>query len=154
MVFGSSRGDLTAPTGSPTPMDPYNKVAWVRGTVVNIGTEDGNRTTPLIKGSVYGGGENGHNYRNATVNILSGTIGIADKNPATGADEEWWDFSDAGRTDEENDALNAEYRAYRGNVYGAGSGTDTYKGAGGKEYHNPRAGIVGGSTVVNIKAVT
>ena len=139
MVFGSSRGDLSAPVDG---MDPYNKVAWVKRTNVTIGTEGGNRTTPLVRGSVYGGGENGHNYQNATVNVLSGTIGIPDKNPATGADEEWWDFG--------NDALNAEYRAYRGNVYGAGSGSDTYT-KDGKEYHNPRAGMVGGSTVVNIK---
>ena len=175
MVFGSSRGNIAAPEpvyftqaeiaaateGSPAYgkttsdiknyMDPYNKVAWVKRTNVTIGTEGGNRTTPLVRGSVYGGGENGHNYQNATVNVLSGTIGIPDKKPANGEAEEWWDFSDAGRTAEQNTALNAEYRAYRGNVYGAGSGTDTYKGAGGKEYHNPRAGMVGGSTVVNIK---
>lgn len=138
MVFGSSRGDLSAPVDG---MDPYNKVAWVKRTNVTIGTEGGNRTTPLVRGSVYGGGENGHNYQNATVNVLSGTIGIPDKNPATGEAEEWWDFG--------NDALNAEYRAYRGNVYGAGSGSDTYT-KDGKEYHNPRAGMVGGSTVVNI----
>ena len=158
MVFGSSRGDISAPTvleGSPAgtqPMDQNNRLAWVRATAVTIGTEGGNRTTPLVRGSVYGGGENGHNYQNATVNVLSGTIGVPDKKPANGeADEEWWDFSDAGRTAEQNESLNAEYRAYRGNVYGAGSGTDTYKGAGGKEYHNPRAGMVGGSTEVNIK---
>ena len=143
MVFGSSRGDIAAPTGSPTPMDPYNKVAWVRGTVVNIGTEGGDRTTPLIKGSVYGGGENGHNYRNATVNINSGTIGIADVIPGTETRDPWWDFG--------NESLNTEYRAFRGNVYGAGDGFDTYTGADGKEYHSPRAGMVGGSTVVNIK---
>ena len=142
MVFGSSRGDIAAPTGSSNPMDPYNKVAWVRATSVNIGTEGGDRTTPLIKGSVYGGGENGHNYRNATVNINSGTIGIADVIPGTVTPDPWWDFG--------NESLNTEYRAFRGNVYGAGDGFDTYT-LGGKEYHSPRAGMVGGSTVVNIR---
>ena len=157
MVFGSSRGDIAAPTvleGSPTgtqPMDQNNRLAWVRATAVTIGTEGGNRKTPLVRGSVYGGGENGHNYQNATVNILSGTIGIPDINPATGEAEEWWDFGAEGRTADQTAALNTEYRAYRGNVYGAGDGFDTYKGADGKKHHNPRAGMVGGSTVVNIK---
>ena len=139
MVFGSSRGDLSAPVDG---MDPYNKLAWVKRTNVTIGTEGGDRKAPLVRGSVYGGGENGHNYQNATVNILSGTIGVPDKNPATGEAEKWWDFG--------NDALNTEYRAYRGNVYGAGDGFDTYT-LGGKKHHNPRAGMVGGSTVVNIR---
>ena len=143
LVFGSSRGDISAPAGTPK-MDQYDRVAWVRGTVVNIGTEGSATTlnTPLIKGSVYGGGENGHNYQNANVNVYSGTIGIADKIPGTETPDPWWDFGD--------DARNEEYRSYRGNVYGAGSGSDTYTGADGKEYHNARAGMVGGSTVVNI----
>ena len=146
MVFGSSRGDISVPTGSPA-VDQYDRVAWVRGTVVNIGTKgtavnsDDYLTKPLIKGSVYGGGENGHNYQNAIVNINSGTIGIADKIPGTETPDPWWTVGDSD--------LDKEYRAYRGNVYGAGSGTDTYK-IDGKPYHNPRAGMVGGSTIVNI----
>ena len=176
MVFGSSRGDIAAPEpytvyytqaeidaateGTPAydkttsdvkssgTMDPYNKVAWVRATSVNIGTEGKTTedadflTSPLIKGSVYGGGENGHNYRNATVNINSGTIGIADVIPGTETPDPWWDFG--------NESLNTEYRAFRGNVYGAGDGFDTYT-LDDKQYHSPRAGMVGGSTVVNIK---
>ena len=143
LVFGSSRGDISAPAGTPK-MDQYDRVAWVRGTVVNIGNSETptDLTTPLIKGSVYGGGENGHNYQNANVNVYSGTIGIADKIPGTETPDPWWDFGDEDR--------NREYRDYRGNVYGAGSGSDTYTGADGKEYYNARAGMVGGSTVVNI----
>ena len=165
LVFGSSRGDISDPNtyftqeeidaateGTPaygkttddiksSGVDQYDRVAWVRGTVVNIGEQNGDRTTPLIKGSVYGGGENGHNYQNAAVNVYSGTIGIADVIPGTGTPDPWWDFGNAD--------LNEEYRAYRGNVYGAGSGSDTYT-KGGKEYNNPRAGMVGGSAVVNI----
>ena len=147
LVFGSSRGDISAPAGTPK-VDQYDRVAWVRGTVVNIGTKGtavespDYLTKPLIKGSVYGGGENGHNYQNANVNVYSGTIGIADKIPGTEDADPWWDFGTAD--------LNEDYRAHRGNVYGAGSGEDTYTGADGKEYYNARAGMVGGSTVVNI----
>ena len=159
MVFGSSRGDITAPTGTPA-LDPYDKVAWVRASNVTIGTDGGDRTTPHIKGSVYGGAENGHNYQNATVNVLSGTIGIPDIKPGTVDEPEpWWDFGTEGRSEEDRTKFNTEYRAYRGNVYGAGSGSDTYwvddnkdgKIDLGEEHHNPRAGMVGGSTVVNIK---
>ena len=147
LVFGSSRGDISAPAGTPK-VDQYDRVAWVRGTVVNIGTKGtavespDYLTKPLIKGSVYGGGENGHNYQNANMNVYSGTIGIADKIPGTEDADPWWDFGTAD--------LNEDYRAHRGNVYGAGSGEDTYTGADGKEYYNARAGMVGGSTVVNI----
>ena len=146
LVFGSSRGDISVPTGTPL-MDIYDHMAWVRATVVNIGTKGtavdspDYLTKPLIKGSVYGGGENGHNYQNANVNVYSGTIGIADNIPGTETIDPWWDF--------ENDSLNREYRAYRGNVYGAGSGSDTYI-KDGRAYYNPRAGMIGGSTVVNI----
>ena len=150
LVFGSSRGNLSKPVGSPRPMDPCDNVAWVYKTVVNIGTPKtdpeatDDLTTPLIKGSVYGGGENGHNYSNATVTINSGTIGVPDKDPATKEDEPWWNFNN-------NDSINKVVRASRGNVYGAGSGEDTYKGADGKRQYNPRAGMVGGSTVINIR---
>ena len=38
----------------------------------------------------------------------------------------------------------------RGNIYGAGCGTDTYTGTDGKEYYNPKSGLVGKNTYVNI----
>ena len=144
LVFGASRGDISRPEGSPTPIDPYLRVAWVNKTVVNIGTEGSGTdyTTPLIKGSVYGGGENGHNYSNATVNVYSGTIGIADKIPGTETPDPWWTVGD--------DDLDKNYRANRGNVYGAGSGSDTYTGDDGMQHYNPKTGMVGGSTTVNI----
>ena len=94
MVNGSSRGG----EGRPDESHIINGIAWVNESEVNIGT-DGEGTTltaPLIKGSVYGGGENGHNFANTYVNIYSGTIGT------TSGDYE------------------------HGNVYGAGCGTDTY----------------------------
>ena len=113
MIFGSSRGDVDEPGKRP------DFLAWVNNANVTIGTK--NETAgPLIRGSVYGSGENGHTYNNTLLNIYSGTIG----NPA-------------------------EYYEYRGNVYGAGCGTDTYTKSGQKLY-NPWAGIVRGNTEVNI----
>lgn len=96
MIFGSSRGDVGAPDAI------HDKLAWVYDTHVAIGdtTENATITTaaPLIRGSIYGGGENGHNFRNSYVRINGGTIGIPSE---------------------------ATY-AYRGNVYGGGCGTDKY----------------------------
>ena len=144
MVNGSSRGGITAPSGSPK-IDPYDKLAWVNNAVVNIGTEGSGTdfSTPLIKGSVYGGGENGHNSSNATVNMYSGTIGIAD------SEDPWFSFTDA--------TITKKALITRGNIYGAGCGTDTYtisvgEGDSKKDfvYHNPKAGMVGKNTYVNI----
>lgn len=129
MVNGASRGgegrafNLT---------HTLNQVAWVNESFVNIGTDGQgtNFTSPHITGSVYGGGENGHNYGNTTINVYSGHIG-----------------TDTG--DHEH-----------GNIYGAGCGTDTYKydvnGNGTyeddeKSFSNPLAGIIHGNSFVNIK---
>ena len=137
LVFGSSRGDLQKPTGSPA-VDPYDRVAWVNKSVVTIGTSGSGATlnTPLVKGSVYGGGENGHNSESATVNVYSGTIGV------TNTDDPWYSFTDKD--------LEKDVQLHRGNVYGAGSGTDTYTGDDGAEYWNQKSGMVGGNTFVNI----
>ena len=137
LVFGSSRGDLSKPTGTPA-ADPYDRVAWVNKSVVTIGTNGSGTTlnTPLIKGSVYGGGENGHNDESATVNVYSGTIGVTD------TADPWYYFTDK--------TLEKSVQLYRGNVYGAGSGSDTYTGDDGKKYYNPKSGLVGGNTFVNI----
>ena len=88
LVFGSSRGNLTKPVDG---VDPYDRVAWVKNSIVNIGTEGSGSvyTTPLIKGSVYGGGENGHNAEDATVNVYSGTIGITNVIPGTETADPW-----------------------------------------------------------------
>lgn len=153
MVFGSSRGDIAKP--EPTTLwvipvthqalkDPYDKMAWVERSVVSIGTENDATSGPDIKGSVYGGGENGHVFTHATVNIKSGTIGIVDEN------DPWYDFG--------NDEINQKAWITRGNVYGAGCGTDTYwddKNTNGvvddgEELHNAWAGCVIGNTNVNI----
>ena len=138
MVFGSSRGDVGAPG------DIHDQLAWVYDTHITIGTsgQGTTLTTPLIKGSIYGSGENGHTYHDAEVIIHSGTIGITDTSIDNGA----------------------EY-LYRGNVYGGGCGTDTYPtsekydsdGDGDIddddnyiEAFNPLAGIVYGDATVTI----
>ena len=145
MVNGSSRGDVAKPIptimGGPntyTPKDPYDKMAWVERSIVNIG-ETGT-TGPHIKGSVYGGGENGHVFTHATVNVKSGTIGIV---PKTGETQDpWLDFG--------TPTINEKAWITRGNVYGAGCGTDTYTGDDKKEHYNEWAGCVIGNTDVNI----
>ena len=127
MVFGSSRGDVAIPEGDPA-VDPNDRMAWVNSTHVTIGDANVD-TSPTIKGSVYGSGENGHTFQNTIVDIVKGTIGI---------------------TDPEEDG-GAAY-AYRGNVYGGGCGTDKYDSDGDetKDAYNPLAGIVRGTTTINI----
>ena len=129
MVNGSSRGGSGR---AYLQTHPLNEVAWVNESFVNIGTDgDGaNFSTPHITGSVYGGGENGHNYSNTTINIFSGHVG-----------------TDSGTHE-------------HGNIYGAGCGVDTYEydfdGNGTlsddeKSFYNPLAGIIHGNSYVNIK---
>ena len=171
LVFGGSRGDISDPNvyytqseadayntaqglnsgdaGYKTTndiknsgFDQYLRVAWVNKSVVNIGKVGNDRTTPLVKGSVYGGAENGHNYSSTTVNVNSGTIGITEKIPGTETDDPWWDFG--------TPELNEKYSIDRGNVYGAGSGADTYTDRKGNKHYNPKTGMVGGTAVVNI----
>ena len=128
MIFGSSRGS----EGDPAADANIDKIAWVGNTNVVIGTQSGtpDLTNPKIAGSVYGGGENGHNYKDGHVTVHSGTIGITDSNEDGGA----------------------RYST-RGNVYGGGCGTDTFdrgEGDNKKTYYNFNAGIVLGNTKVDI----
>ena len=129
MVFGSSRGDVAAP--GTDGVDPNDRMAWVYSTHVTVGDTDV-ETTPWIRGSVYGSGENGHTFQNAVIDIQKGTIGIA-------VGETVGDYSGAAYP-------------YRGNVYGGGCGTDKYDSDndGIKDSYNPLAGVVRGATTVNI----
>ena len=129
MVFGSSRGDVAAPAADG--VDPNDRMAWVYSTHVTIG-DTGVETTPWIRGSVYGSGENGHTFQNTIIDIKKGTIGIA-------VGETVGDYSGAAYP-------------YRGNVYGGGCGTDKYDSDndGDKDSYNPLAGVVRGATTVNI----
>ena len=134
MVFGSSRGDVGAPDAI------EDRLAWVYSTEVVIGTSGSDAGTQ-INGSVYGGGENGHNYQNSSVTVHSGTIGIAsgDDVVVTNADNSTTTY--------------ASYNyPYRGNVYGGGCGTDEYDSDndGSLDAYNPLAGIVRGNATVTI----
>ena len=98
--------------------------------IIGTQSETPDLTNPWIAGSVYGGGENGHNYQNGHVTVHSGTIGITDSSVDGGA----------------------RYST-RGNVYGGGCGTDTFdrgEGDNKKTYYNFNAGIVLGNTTIDI----
>ena len=118
MVDGASRGAEGDPDAVGSLVD---QLAWVKTSNVTIGTSNGANNDLLIHGSVYGGGENGHNSGNAVVTVHSGTIGT-----------------------------NASATFDNGNVYGAGCGTDKYTGTDSKWHYNPLAGIVRGTTTVTV----
>ena len=143
MVYGSGRGQIDAPDAF---MDSLTYVAYStvnigRGTVdPGTGTASSISGNAKIKGSVYGGGENGHVYLKSQVNIFSGTIGCS------AADY------DKYKADPTTYADSLANFAYRGNIYGAGCGTDQYDadGDGRADTYNPNAGYVQGNTEVNI----
>ena len=125
MVNGSSRGWEGNPNGEGA-FAFLNQLAWVNNGTVIIGdaTTNDEDKGPVILGSVYGGGENGHNYSDGSVTINKGTIG----NAASSA---------------------ASYDC--GNIYGAGCGTDTYTiGEAPTEHHNQKAGWVRGNTNITV----
>ena len=141
MVFGSSRGL----EGNPEADANVDKMAWVYDTDVTIGTTSAeSNANPWIKGSVYGGGENGHNFHDAKVTVYSGTIGIAEGSAIV---------DDGGTPDDPSDDISYAGARFpnRGNVYGSGCGTDTYTGTDSKTYFDFHAGIVRGNTTVLIK---
>ena len=143
MVFGSSRGDVATPVGTPA-VDPNDRTAWVYSTHVTIGDTEA-ETSPVIKGSVYGSGENGHTFQNTIVDIKKGIVGITTGNAITDKNGTPEDPSDDATYS------GADY-PYRGNVYGGGCGTDKYdsNSDGKKDAYNPLAGIVRGNATVNI----
>ena len=121
MVYGSGRGEVD--------YSFFDSLAYATNAVVTIGTNSGDFITPIIKGSVYGSGENGHVFQKATVNVYSGTIGC-----------------DSAEYAAMDSIQKADYFPFRGNVYGAGCGTDlTPEGK-----YNSLAGVVQGNTEVNI----
>ena len=146
MIFGSSRGDVAKPVGTPA-VDPNDKLAWVYDANVIIGTS-GVTTGPQINGSVYGSGENGHTYRNTDIKIYSGTIGINSSDNVT-----IYDLLDNTKKVYEGKAYNY---SNRGNVYGGGCGTDMYdsNSDGTNDTYNPLAGVVHGTTSVTITGGT
>ena len=140
MVFGSSRGL----EGNPETDTNVDKMAWVYDTDVTIGTSGAeSNANPWIKGSVYGGGENGHNFHDAKVTVHSGTIGITEGTAIV---------NDGGTPNDTSDDISYSGPRFpnRGNVYGSGCGTDTYTGTDDKTYFDFNAGIVRGNTTVLI----
>ena len=117
-VFGSCRGLAGQPKSQ------VRNMAFVNNTSVTI---SGNAH---VRGSAYGGGENGHTRNNAIVNINGGIIGM----PYTSYDEM-------------NTAEKRELFSNRGNVYGAGCGTDYIDE---NQNYSDSAGIVLGNTTINV----
>ena len=166
MIFGGCRG-LEGVPGS-----VYDSMAYFHTANVTVGQNKGlvnfDNPNPLITGSVYGGGENGHGVGNTTVTIHNGKVGNHDRlydrtkwledslevlNAWVKANPSGTGLSDTlakitAFTDEMNDTL--DFLSYCGNVYGGGCGTDKYKDVtdGDKMKYNPRCGVVYGNTSV------
>ncbi len=141
MVYGSARGIICNPAASAYPECFLDSLAYVANSEVTIGTANGGFGDLKVNGSVYGGGENGHVYQKAKVDVYSGTIGCtageyatATNSTLTGYDPTW---------------LKKKF-PYRGNVYGAGCGTDTYDPDHDTLSFSKGAGLVQGQTEVNI----
>ena len=108
-VYGSSRGEASNQT-------LVNRMAYTNQTVVNI-----NNAQAQVTGSVFGGGENGHIFYTATVNMVAGTVGV----PNTAASGD----------------------IYRGNLYGGGRGIDPVDNTG---FINRNSGLILGNAYVNM----
>ena len=126
-VYGGSRGVVVDPAVTTV----YRDMANVKQTEVNITQADGKRT--FIMGSVFGGGEDGHVFKDTYVNMYNGQIG----------------GSAYSSSPSSSPALLCSDR-YHGNVYGGGRGLDTYTNATGTHY-STTAGVVYGNTNVFIK---
>ena len=112
-VFGGCRGEA-APNIVESPRYLYCPefyLGYVNETRVIIGLptadQGANYVPPVINGSVYGGGQDGHVRRDASVIINNGTIGRLYNGDGTDLDNPEW--------------------LYTGNVFGAGSGITKYK---------------------------
>ena len=144
-VFGSSRGE-PAPNVPSTLSPRYHYCpeffsGYVNHTHVTIG-EDPNATpdenSPRVYGSVYGGGQDGHVRWGTEVVVNDAEIGNEYVNPTAAV-------SLVGTAD----TLHFQWLA-RGNVYGAGSGTGTYKDVYGVNQHSNSSGSVTHFTSVTI----
>ena len=127
-VFGGCRGKAAA---SCTISPRYRYVpdffmGYVNKTIINVGgtsTDDISTNSPTIKGSIYGGGQDGHVRNSTEVHIFNGNITgqLAENDPA-------------GRS---------------GHVFGAGSGVGTYKD-GNLDKVNNSSGSVTCTTLVEV----
>ena len=128
-VFGGARGEAVPNINvlPPYKYTPTSYSGYVNESSVTIGTAGQSSENagqlgmaPRIYGSVYGGGQDGHVRRDATVVVNSGEIGI----PFTGENRTMF-----GKTDNTtlNEELDNPLWLHRGNVYGSGSGISLYK---------------------------
>jgi len=172
-IFGAGRGTVN-PEEAAKVGGHIDHVAYVDTTVVTIGVLDAAiETSPLVKGSVYGGSENGHVLRGTKVVINSGQIGVGKNIGRRYTAEEWSSGNQlapcASWTYEENGDVYDPYapeggwgddrpelqpgkrtatdgHTYYGNVFGGGSGVIPYAAG---EWQRA-SGIVEGSTQVEI----
>ncbi|MBR3783437.1 MAG: chitobiase/beta-hexosaminidase C-terminal domain-containing protein [Bacteroidales bacterium] len=160
-VYGSGRG--VAYSGS-----DFAHKAFVNNTEVNI--QDG----ADVRGSVFGGGANGHVMTDTKVNISGGTIGspinstdwtlpVAYTPTTQGAADmvgtEWVKYptndpSDPNYNDYVSQLGESAVIHYHGNVYGGGRGVDRHDGnfstSAGRVYGNTNVDISGGIVYHNV----
>ena len=116
-VFGACRGQ-SSPNGNVSPRYMYIPdffLGYVNETEVIIGSAG---SQPVILGSVYGGGQDGHVRRGTKVTINNAEIGIeySESNRRL--------LNKKGQLDD-SDITDLHWKG-RGNVFGAGSGLGTY----------------------------
>ena len=118
-IFGAARGGVdVGQTGIADQRYEEAKLANVRRTEVFIGTSSGESTTttPTIRGSVYGGGEDGHVYEDANIAIYHGTIAHSVFGGGKGESTYKTKLWSAANT--EKDAAEAVHSWTAGKVYG------------------------------------
>ena len=133
-VFGGARG-LAAEDVIRSPRYEYAPdffLGYVNECEVKIGDASDATKSPIIYGSVYGGGRDGHVRRDAHVIINNGTIGL--------------DYTDENKTKVGESSLSHFKWKERGNVFGAGSGIGKWDDT----RHGMSSGSVTGKTTVDI----
>ena len=164
MVYGSGRGVNIDPNASDADHRVYAELAFTNNTVVNIsGTAD-------VRGSVFGGGENGHVKANTQVNISGGKIGgmrLHHNGFKLPSNENI--FVDDLNADDDELAVGPTGTGksiFRGNVYGGGRGVDhttltsgtdiatddehLFSSSAGRVYGNTEVNISGGKVLHNV----
>ncbi len=166
MVFGSGRGVGALHNG--TIDHDYSEAAFTRNTIVNV--ENSDNKIPIVCGSVFGGGENGHVKHHTLVQINGGVIGaipLHDDHFITN-DVNHYNIGLSGYSsyrysqnptaitlsnlnfeDSENNAGHGP-AVYRGNVYGGGRGVDHTDSQAPESGYSATAGRVYGNVDVNI----
>ncbi len=165
MVFGSGRGVAALKDG--TFDRDYAEAAFTNNTIVTIKNSDDGTKKPMVCGSVFGGGENGHVKHNTLVTIQGGVIGGIPLHSTSfvtnaGTDEtgtlpiKFSDNSEAITLDflyeDAEEETGVGPTVYRGNVYGGGRGVDHmgdnavagFSATAGRVYGNVRVNVTGG----------